>query len=72
MFRCTLCNNYYDKKINICPKCKNKNFVLIENNDNGINATIIDDNLCIERDLAKCIGCGMCVASCSGQAIFCK
>ena len=64
MFRCTLCNNYYDKKINICPKCKNKNFVLIENNDNGINATIIDDNLCIERDLAKCIGCGMCKNTC--------
>ena len=65
MFRCTLCNNYYSKKIKNCPKCNSKDIIEIEKENNEVNATIIgNDNLYIERDLAKCIGCGMCKNTC--------
>lgn len=65
MFRCTLCNNNYNKKVKKCPKCNSKDIIEIEKENNEINATIInDDNLYIERDSSKCIGCGMCKNTC--------
>lgn len=65
MFSCTLCNNNYNKKVKKCPKCNSKDIIEIEKENNEINATIInDDNLYIERDSSKCIGCGMCKNTC--------
>lgn len=66
MYKCTLCNCSFTKKITRCPNCKEKNIIEIKSGDDyEANAIIIsENNLSIERDSSKCIGCAMCKNTC--------
>ena len=67
MYRCELCNASFDKKVNKCPNCGETKIVFINDDkfDYEVNSIVIsDDNLGIERDSSKCIGCGMCKNTC--------
>ena len=65
MYRCELCNVTFEKKTNKCPNCREKRIIEINNYDYEVNSiSISDNNLAIERDSSKCIGCGMCKNTC--------
>ena len=58
MYRCELCNVTFEKKINKCPNCREKRIIEINNYAYEVNSiSISDNNLAIERDSSKCIGC---------------
>ena len=66
MYRCSICNTTYEKRIKVCKKCKSEvKFIEKETSEKQVNAVFVDDqSLGIERDNSKCINCGMCTNTC--------
>jgi len=67
MYKCSICGCSYEKEVNVCLNCNGDvKFIDVATLEKQANAIFVDDdNLALERDTSKCVGCSMCINTCS-------